>query len=226
MMRYRLLVVNGLLLLGLLGARWATGLQNTALVDRDFLRPLSLPFRDWRTSDLSVPKDQLEVLQPDAVLLRHYESKRGDQVELAVIAGSRKRSVHTPGYCMPGGGWEVIDQRHAPLELPGRSITATRALMANDKGQALLATYFFTDGDYATDNLVRFQAMQLWKRLRREVPLGALVRVLVPLRKDSASAIKLSDEFCRATLPPTLARLHQVRLEGRTAPQEAVAQAR
>jgi EpsI family protein len=154
---------------------------------------------------------ELDMLQPDATLLRSYRSPQGDMAQIAVIAGHQKRSVHTPAYCMPGGGWEVLSQEPYELSLPGRKVPAVRALMRSDDGAGLVVTYFFTDGQYATRNLVRFQGEQLLKRFRNQVPLGALVRILVPIRKDSVAAAKLSDRFARATVPTVMARIHQMR---------------
>lgn len=203
------MILNGLLLLAVLGTRWAIEAESGVVVRRDFLRSLDLPFRGWTTSDSKLTVDELDLLQPDSYIMRQYKSPEGMSLDLAVIAGSRKRSVHTPGYCMPGGGWESLGQETITLKLPGKSVTATRSVMTNTKGYGLLATYFFTDGDYATNSLVRFQARQLLKRFRHQLPLGALVRVLVPLNGDVAAAAKLTDEFCQATLPQTLALLRE-----------------
>jgi EpsI family protein len=209
--RYRLLLLNGILLLTLLISYRGRNIDDVTFAQPDFLRHIPLHFRDWTASDehLSVPEQ--EMLQPDAVLLRTYASHAGDAVELAVIVGHRKRSIHTPGFCMAGGGWETLWQQSQDLMLDGRKIPAIRSLLSKNN-QLLLITYFFTNGDYSTRNLIAFQGEQMVKRLRSEVPLGAMVRILTPVRSDQAAAERLSDEFAQATVAPVLQELRQVQL--------------
>jgi EpsI family protein len=209
--RFRLLILNALLLLALLGSHWGRRVENATVAHKDFLRQLQLPFHGWTSSEVSLSSDEQEMLQPDASLIRRYQAPTGQWAELAVIAGHRKKSIHTPGFCMAGGGWETITQQGYTLSLDGHEITATRSLMTRDNHQVLL-TYFFTDGEFNTCNLIQFQGMQVLKRLQSRVPVGALVRILVPVDKDTAEAERLSDEFAHATLPGVLQVLRNTRL--------------
>ena len=215
MSRFRLSVINLILLLAVLGSRWAVSVESAPLKPGDFLRPLSLPYQGWKTNDYALTALERDVLQPDSVLMRRYQSPGGEWVDLAVIAGSQKRTVHTPGYCMPGSGWETLSQESVDLDLAGRIVPATRALMMDDKGHRMVATYFFTDGDFATRSLILFQGRQLLKRIKGEPPLGALVRVLVSVRRDPASAAKVADRFAQATLPPAMESLSRARSQVR-----------
>ncbi|MGV3722716.1 MAG: exosortase C-terminal domain/associated protein EpsI [Actinomycetota bacterium] len=212
--RYRLLALNGVLLLVVAGSHWGRRIDAATLPDPDLFKKQSVQFRNWKTTDLDLSAAEREMLQPDAVMIRRFDSGKGPAAELAVVAGHRKQSIHTPGFCMTGGGWELSSQRQCRLDLPGGPVTATRALMFR-KGARVVATYFFTDGRYSTPNLVRFQGAQLVKRLQAEVPLGALVRILVPSGEDVAAAEKLSDDFASATVPHVMERLREARLEVR-----------
>ena len=113
--------------------------------------------------------------QPDSVIARRFENG-SEGVELIVVAGHKKRTVHTPGYCMPGDDWEVLTQVPHTMKVAGRPVPAMRSLMVKEHDR-LLVTYFFTDGAYSTNNLLRFQGHQLVKRVRRVLPIGALVRM-------------------------------------------------
>jgi EpsI family protein len=214
--RRRFLLLNGTLLLALSGARWGAYMEGSALekteqLKKDFLRTLKLPYRDWKASEAFLSPPEKEQLEPDATLIRRYVSPEGDDsAEIAVIAGHQKKSVHTPAYCMPSGGWEVVSEQSYALPLGRRKIPSSRLLMTDGKGRALMATYFFTDGEFATRSLVRFQGEQLLKRFRGEVPLGALIRIIVPVRTDAAAS-SLSDRFAQATVPPIMSRIRQVR---------------
>ena len=219
MLRCRLWILNSVLLLTLLGSLWGRRIESATLPRADFLRQLNLSFRDWTPTDAALTAGEQQLLEPDAVLVRRYQSRTGDSAELAVIAGHRKKSVHTPGFCMAGGGWETLWQQETLVALPDRNVVATQALMSRER-QQILVTYFFTDGEYCTRNLVQFQGVQMLKRFHAQVPLGALVRLIVPVRTDEDAARTLQAEFARTLLPPVLQSLRQARLEVKYAPGE------
>lgn len=208
--RFRFLAINVVLALTLGASHWGRRAESAPAPPADFLRQLRLPFRNWSESERNLTAAELDMLQPDATLVRRYRSAGSPEIELAVIAGRKKRSVHTPGYCLAGGGWETLAQETVMLPLPGRPTPAVRALVARDR-QRVLVTYFFTDGEFSTSSLPRFQAMQLLRRIRSEAPLGALVRVTVAAPRDAASVARLSDEFAQATLPAVLEALARTR---------------
>jgi EpsI family protein len=214
MIRWRLLILNSLLLLTLLGSHLGRKVESASLAHGDFLRALPLPYMGWNTSDQSIPQSDLSLLEPDATLMRHYAGSDGQWAELAIIAGHRKKSIHTPGFCMAGGGWDVLTQQTSSLTVSGRSIPATRMVLRKD-GRQMLVTYFFTDGEYSTGDLIQFQGAQLLRRFQARVPLGALVRIIVPVATDEASAEVFTADFASATLPKALKALRKARLDVR-----------
>lgn len=208
--RQRLLLANAILLLALLGSCWGRHLDDVSLGAGDFLSTLRVPFRGWGTSEAHLTPVERGMLQPDSVLIRRYRAPDGRMVELAVIAGHRKRSIHTPSFCMTGGGWETLTQQSVHLSVPGGDVPATRALMSKG-GSPILMTYFFTDGDYSSAGLLPFQGRQFLSRFRAQLPVGALVRVIVPVGRDAGAAEKLSDDFARTVLPPVMSALRNAR---------------
>jgi EpsI family protein len=210
--RYRLLAVNGVLLFALAGTHWGRSLDAATLEQKDLFQRAQIRFRDWKPTDKDLTAAEQELLQPDAFLIRRFEGEQGAAAELAVVAGHRKQSVHTPAFCMAGGGWELMSQREYTLSLPDGPVPATRSVMLRN-GAQVLVTYFFTDGRYSTPSLMKFQGMQLVRRLQSQVPLGALVRIIVPVGKDAAGAEKLADAFARETVPPVLKSLRDARLQ-------------
>ena len=219
--KHRLLVLNGVLVLALAGGTWGRRSESATVARPDFLRPLKLPFRDWESKDDKLSPAEQSMLEPDATLLRQYRGKKkGQWAQLAVIAGHRKKTVHSPGFCMVGGGYELLAQRNIQIPLPTQpdaKITATQALLTKD-GHGLLATYFFTDGELATNSLVSFQGAQIVKRVRGESPLGAVVRILVAVDRDAGGAEKLAGGCALATLPQVMGSLTEARLPVRQRP--------
>ena len=212
MLRSRLLILNTMLLLAVLGSHWGRRSESATIARKDVLQSLSLPFHDWKVSDSSISPSDWKILEPDAALIRRYEGTQNQSAELTVVMGHRKRTVHTPTLCMSGGGWEILSQRYLDLPLPGRKVHAVRQLMTRE-GKRLLMTYFFTDGDYCSPSLAQFQTVQLIKRLKASVPMGALVRTIVPVGSDQTASEKISDEFAGATVPRVLETLRHIRVE-------------
>jgi EpsI family protein len=192
--------------MALAGSHWSRALESAKLDQPDFLKNLSLPFRDWQPKDLPLSKGELGQLEPDATLVRDYQSTDGQKLNFKVIAGHRKKTVHTPSSCMTSEGWETTEAQALPIDLAGQRVDATRSVMFKE-GQSVLATYTFTDGDYSSGNLSKFQMVQLFRRFRANVPIGALVRIVVPINGDREAAAKISDEFAAANLPAVLGSL-------------------
>jgi EpsI family protein len=204
------LLVNALLVLTL-AASWAGRRSESAVLPQpDFFRGVTLAYREWKTTELTLTKDELTLLEPDALIIRRYTSPEGRELELAVIAGHKKRTVHTPAFCMPSDGWDILAQHEVRLPVGGRTVPAMQALMQKDR-QRLLTTFLFTDGEFATANLIRFQGEQLVHRLKGQVPLGALVRVLAPVGTSEAETRRLVDDFVGATLPDVMRGLRRGR---------------
>ena len=203
--KYRLWWVNGILLLTLCGSLWGkrTSIAPTILPDA-----LSQPlvFRGWKTSDQKLTPREQELLLPDALLLRRFQAPHGETAEIAVIAGHRKQTVHTPTFCMAGGGWETVSAQPAAIIIDGQTIEATQMVMAKQNHE-LVATFFFSDGSWHTNNLTLFQAHQMQTRLRGQTPVGALVRIIVPVRTSRENANQLTKEFAQAILPEVISRL-------------------
>lgn len=203
----RLLVLNTVLMLALLGGWWGRASARGPLRVGNPLEGLQIPFKGWKTADVPLQAHDLDLLQPDGYLIRSYEGPQGQSAQLAVIAGHRKRSIHTPAFCMAGGGWETLWQSACDITLPDRRIPASRMLM-EQRRQGVLVTYFFTDGQYSTRSLLAFQGHQILLRLKRRLPSGALVRIIVPVTgPDESAALRLTSQFARSVLPPLLDRL-------------------
>ena len=215
MARYRFLLANAFLLLALLGGYWGRRIEGATLKRGDLLSRLNLPYRDWKSVDFAIAPDELRLLEPDATLARRYESPTGQTIELMVIAGHRKRSIHLPSYCMAGGGWDTLSQKDVSLPLTVGAIPAAQARMTR-QGVTMLATYFFTDGTRSTRSLTAFQAQQIADRFHARLTPGALVRLIVPLTGapvSQASAEKLTADFAVFVLPAILDSLRHARLE-------------
>jgi EpsI family protein len=211
MPKWSVAIVNLFLLIAVAGSYWGRHIDAATVRQANFLQTLSVPFEGWQTSDEKADANDLYLLQPDSVLIRDYKSPKGEDAQLAVIAGHRKRSIHTPVFCLAGGGWETVSQQSGVITVAGRKIQTNRLVMTQNN-QSVVLTYFFTDGEYCSPSLTSFQTVQMVKRFRSVVPMGALVRIIVPIRSTEERADALSDQFAGATLPAVLDSVRHAQL--------------
>jgi|YelNatPaOPRAMG01_1025707.scaffolds.fasta_scaffold28786_2 EpsI family protein len=210
-MRHARFVIAGcIMLVALLGNLSNKSIENATYANSDAIAKLNINYHDWKTSDGTISSGDLKLLRPDSYLIRQYLSPdKTQEVDLAVIAGHRKQSIHTPGFCMVGGGWEITGRKPVTVNLPTGPLTVMQSFMAQS-GHQLVALYFYTDGSYSTDNLIKFQAVELLKRIERRAPEGALVRVIVPMRGDPNPAVDLAHDFLLHAAPNILSALKSI----------------
>jgi EpsI family protein len=206
----RYLIVNLILLATLLGLYGASRTTPPDGAYKDCLKALNLPFNDWATEEQFLTQRERELLRPDTTLLRQFRSLEGEEVGLAIVAGHRKQTVHTPSFCMAGGGWNTISESEQHFTLGTERIETVRSVM-EAQGHRILVTYFFTDGTYSKRSLPAFQTTQFLQRLRGYPSWGALIRISVPVVSSQPRAEALSEEFARAVLPTVLKQLRDGR---------------
>jgi EpsI family protein len=144
------------------------------------LPALALPYRAWSVSTMDLSAEDRSLLVPDDYIIRNYSSPDGLVVQLAVVAGRQKRSIHTPAFCMTGAGWETIVESRSSLLVGARHVPTVETMFLQGRTY-LLTTYFFTDGSTDKNSLIAFQWHELLDRLRGRPTYGALVRITVPL---------------------------------------------
>ena len=95
-----------------------------------------IPLRagDWHGRDLgALDAMTLDMLAPDAYLNREYASADGSLAHLAVIFGHLKETFHSPGFCLLGGGWNIVAKSRLAVETGrGAPIVVNRFLLARE----------------------------------------------------------------------------------------------
>lgn len=123
--------------------------------------------------------------------------------------GAGENSIHPPEHCLPGSGWDVIDARVVPLEIPGigsqpgRQAEAKRFIIAKGSSRQLVYFWYQSRGRIIARNheviLYRF-----WDRAVRRRTDGSLVRLTIPItHRGEDRAEEVFDEFA-AQLAPML----------------------
>lgn len=109
------------------------------------------------------------------------------------------KTIHSPKNCLPGAGWEVMENEKVPLSAAGMDGQATRVILGNQGTRALV--YYWYQG---RDRIEANEYTVKWDLLRDAAMYGrteeALVRIVVPMVPDPAnpkSLIEMKEEASR-----------------------------
>ncbi len=120
--------------------------------------------------------------------------------------GSGENSIHPPAHCLPGSGWDIIDNQTVQLDMPGMpQAPANVKRLVIAKGEARQLTYYWyqSRGRVVAEDWrkVLFVGFDRATQGRTD---GSLIRFTVPiLRDDEAGA----EESFRDLAPQILARM-------------------
>jgi EpsI family protein len=199
-----------LLLPGFVLAAWV----RAASVDTGPLPPAFLPreMGPWvAAEDRRLEAEALEMVAPDAHLLRRYEAPGRSPVwiylGLYARRGSYKKAAHDPEVCYPAQGWEVVGSRSVSIDLDGADPQILRAklLEAHHGLDREAVLYWFQPAG-------RWPAVGAVEEILRvgDAVNGtsqyAFVRLSTPYGDDASAAHDLL-EFARLLAPSVRARV-------------------
>jgi EpsI family protein len=182
--RLRFLLVAGLL--GVTAIFLHGRSRGEILAAREPLTNFPHQLGEWRGTDISIPRDVLDVLGSGDFLLRAYEDDSGKNSEvdlfLAYFPSQRAGdTIHSPKNCLPGAGWSPVEARRISIALPGRApFPANRYVIAKgSERQLVLYWYWAHERAVASEYLAKFYLVADSIRMNRSD--GSLVRVTTPL---------------------------------------------
>lgn len=140
-----------------------------------------------------LPKDQQEAAGMSSYIFRYYGEAT---LPFEIYVGyydqqTQGKTIHSPKNCLPGSGWEALQQSTIPLATPQGPVSVNRYVLQN-KDQRALVLYWYQGRGRITAGEYRVK----WELLRDAALRGrseeALVRVLVHMppgtREPDASA--------------------------------------
>ncbi len=171
----------------LAGAALLLQARNSAEIipPRQALSSFPQTLQGWRSSDIPLTKETLDVLGPGDFLLRDYrEATTGSTVGLFIAYFPSQRSgdtIHSPKNCLPGAGWAPVQSDRIVLNLPGQaSFPANRYLIARgEERQLVLYWYWAHNRAVASEYSAKFYLVADSIRMHRSD--GSLVRVTTVL---------------------------------------------
>lgn len=185
---------------------WSQFLVGTeqAVPRRTFVE-FPLTIGGWEGRELGLDEGVLEVLRVDDYMMRTYTNSGKTPVALYVgyYASLGQVAYHSPKYCLPGGGWQIIHQRVVEIPLgPGPSPLLKANYVILQKGtDRQLFLYWYQDRgrNITNDYLAKFSV--LWDSITRNRTDGALVRFSSVIRGTEEEAFAQQVDLVRVTLP-------------------------
>ena len=120
--------------------------------------------------------------------------------------GSDENSIHPPAHCLPGSGWDIVQQQTVAIDLPGlpqRPSRVRRLVIAKGNARQLVYYWYQQVGRVIADDWRKVVAVG-WDRATRGRTDGALVRFTVPIVEGGEEA---ADAAFRDLAAPLVAGL-------------------
>ena len=147
------------------------------------LASLPTEIAGFRGRDVVVPEDQRVVAGMSDYVMRIFSRDTVDAFSVYVgyydyqVQG---KTIHSPKNCLPGAGWETMQEGTATVTTGGRSYPVKRYLLANGASRAMVY-YWYQGRGRIESNEYKVK----WDLLRDAALRGrteeALVRVVVPV---------------------------------------------
>ena len=205
-MNRRLLMVTVIVVLGLVLRVWlaATPVIPPHRPLAEFPRQLD----DWEAlNDETIDADTLAVLKANDYLVRTYRNSDRETAGLFIAyyrAQHAGESMHSPKNCMPGSGWQPVQNDRVSLgtDPSGRPVWVNRYIVEKD-AQRALALYWYQENGRIIASEYWGKIYMVWDTVRTGRRDGAIVRISVPMatQGDDAAALKVALDFARATSP-------------------------
>lgn len=149
--------------------------------------------------DVEISPAEQAVAGMTAYLMRHYSgSERADSgYDYSVYVGyyatqQQGRTIHSPKNCLPGAGWEALQNTTQTIELSGGSRAVVNRYLLRRGDQAALVLYWYQGRGRIEASEYRVKLDLLKDAVLRQRSDEALVRVVVPVTTTESDALDLA----------------------------------
>jgi EpsI family protein len=190
------------------GAVFTTGvdLQRTLPLRAPLSSTVPQELLGYAGRDTEIPEQEIRVAGVDSYLLRDYAISDSALPAFSVYIGyyqtqTQGRTIHSPKNCLPGAGWEALASAVTWIPTSQGPVAVNRYTLQREDAQALVL-YWYQGRGRVEANEYRVKWHLLKDAAVRRRTDEALVRVVVPIRGDEASAVTLAEDVARALIPP------------------------
>jgi EpsI family protein len=189
--------------------------RNAVIPSHESFASFPLEAGDWRCKEKQVLDEAVlenlgatdylicDYYRADSTLVQVYVGYHATQIR-EEGGGSGENSIHPPAHCLPGSGWDIIDSRTVPLDLPGLpqpDATVKRLVIARGNARQLVYYWYQSQGRVISEDWKKILYVSFDRATRRRTD-GSLVRFTIPiLRDDEEGAERAFESLARQILP-------------------------
>lgn len=162
--------------------------------------------------DQAINPEELKISGVSEYVYRIFGAD-ADSVQLSVYVGyyeaqSQGKAIHSPKNCLPGAGWEPLEQERITLDAGSYRFPVNRSVLEK-KGQKALVYYWYQGRGRVSAN----EYLVKWEQIRDRALQGrsdeALVRIVIPVspKLPLASADSIAVEVSRRIVRPIYSSL-------------------
>ena len=159
---------------------------------------------DWiMTGQARFDERVLAVLLPTDYLSRSYADSQGNRLSLYIgfhDGGPNSGPIHSPKQCLPGSGWNYLNNEVRLVNLDGEEIPYVGAIYQKDSEKQLFLYWFQVRDQILTNEYALKLAMVKNSTLsnRRD---SAFIRLSVMVNEDEKQALDVGEQFIRDFFP-------------------------
>ena len=194
------------------GGMLGVGCLFTLFIDRQQVMPLTAPLSTlpaqmagYAATDRIVSDEEQRVAGMTSYSFREFV--RDSQLVFTTYVGyydhqTQGKTIHTPKNCLPGSGWEALQQSEIVVETPRGPERVNQYLLQNGQQRVLVFYWYQGRGRVAANE---YQVK--WELLRDAAISGrseeALVRIVVPIRpeRSESQAVELAATVTSQLIP-------------------------
>lgn len=214
----------------------ALGALVTLGIDTQRSIPLQAPleaavparFASYGSRDLVISDEEQRVAGMSDYLMRVFQepgTAAAGAYAFSLYVGyyesqTQGKTIHSPKNCLPGAGWEPLEQESITIDAQGYRFPVNRYVLEN-KGTRALVYYWYQGRGRVSAN----EYLVKWEQIRDRALKGrsdeALVRIVIPLspKLSLASADSIAVEVSKRIVRPIYSSLPEFPARAVPAPQ-------
>ena len=136
---------------------------------------------EWAGKDLTVTKQEYDILETKNLIYREYRNPKGEQISLFVIYSETNRSVfHPPDVCLIGDDIKIVNKNTEAINADKGIMRANKLYVAKNNAKDIML-YSYKVGNVYTDNFYLQQTLFAINQLLGRRVKGATIRVTMPV---------------------------------------------
>jgi len=178
-----------IIVLGGLAANQA-GSREIYIPERESFDTFPLSLGEWTARQGTLAPSILDVLGSDDYFTGSYRKKENEAVNFLVVYFNKQQdgsAIHSPQVCLPGGGWEIIENEDTIISFADGQDSVKRTIIRQGEHKQLVYYWIQQQGQrFSNEYFARASLlMEAFKSNRTD---GALVRLITMVDNDDIEA--------------------------------------